>query len=159
MKAALPPLINPTDKILILGSMPGEQSLKLQEYYGNRGNHFWKLMFTVFHEPFNADYTSRKQFLVRNGIALWDVLAHCERKGSLDSNIKNEVPNDFQSFHLKYPNIQYVFFSSKAASKYYDKYAQRINSIEYFILASPSGANAGKTFLQKLDEWKILSTI
>lgn len=155
-KTALLPIIYPDSRILILGTMPGEKSLELQQYYGNRGNHFWKLLFTIYEEPFSEDYELRKKLLLEKHIALWDVLAGCERIGSLDSNIRNERANDFESFFESYPNIRYVFFSSKAAAKYYDKYAVRKEQIEYHTLPSPSGANASMTFLQKLEAWKNL---
>ena len=156
MKKAFPPFVNSNSKILILGTMPGEKSLELQEYYGNKGNSFWKLLFTLFDQPLPQEFSKKKQLLIENDIALWDVLEFCERTGSLDSNIKNEVPNDFKSFYKEYPNLKHVFFSSKNASKYYDKYIGRRNDIQYTILPSPSGANASKSFLQKLEEWKAI---
>jgi hypoxanthine-DNA glycosylase len=156
MKVAFPPLVNSKSSVLILGTMPGEQSLKLQQYYGNRGNHFWKLVFTILDKPFTEDYTIRKQLLEENHIALWDVLAYCEREGSLDSNIKNAVVNDFDAFHKSYPDIKTVFFSSKNAARYYEKLSGLRSNITYYTLPSPSGANATKTFLQKLEEWKII---
>lgn len=110
MKQAFPPLVNQNSKILILGTMPGEKSLELQEYYGNKGNRFWKLLFTLFNRPLPKEYIEKKQLLEENNIALWDVLAYCERTGSLDSNIKNEKANDFESFYKQYPNIKHVFF-------------------------------------------------
>lgn len=140
--------------MLILGTMPGEKSLQLQEYYGNRGNQFWKLMFAVFNEPFTLDYTERVSLLKRNGIALWDVLQYCEREGSLDSNIENEVPNDFEQFYSAHPNIKNVFFSSKNAAAYYDKYVGRKANLRYATLPSPSGANASMRYEQKLEIWK-----
>lgn len=156
MKQAFLPLVNQNSKILILGTMPGEKSLELQEYYGNKGNSFWKLLFTLFDQPLPKEYAEKKQLLEENDIALWDVLAYCERTGSLDSNIKNEKANDFESFYKQYPNIKQVFFSSKNASNFYDKYVGRKNDILYSILPSPSGANASKSFLQKLEEWEAI---
>ena len=154
MKQAFPPLVNQNSKILILGTMPGEKSLELQEYYGNKGNSFWKLLFTLFNRPLPKEYIEKKQLLEENNIALWDVLAYCERTGSLDSNIKNEKANDFESFYKQYPNIKHVFFSSKNASNFYDKYVGRKKDLQYSILPSPSGANATKSFNEKLLEWK-----
>jgi len=154
MKKAFKPLVNSTSKILILGTMPGEKSLELQQYYGNRGNHFWKLMFEVLNEPFTLDYNERINLLLKHNIALWDVLEYCEREGSLDSNIKNEVPNDFNKFYKNYPHIKHVYFSSKNAEKYYDKYVVRRRDIIYNVLPSPSGANATKSFKAKLEEWR-----
>ncbi|PKW20484.1 DNA-deoxyinosine glycosylase [Flavobacterium lindanitolerans] len=156
MKQAFLPLVNQNSKILILGTMPGEKSLELQEYYGNKGNSFWKLLFTLFNRPLPKEYIEKKQLLEENNIALWDVLAYCERTGSLDSNIKNEKANDFESFYKQYPNIKHVFFSSKNASNFYDKYVGRKKDLQYSILPSPSGANASKSFLQKLEEWEAI---
>ncbi|WP_447637034.1 DNA-deoxyinosine glycosylase [Flavobacterium microcysteis] len=156
MKQAFPPLVNQNSRILILGTMPGEKSLELQEYYGNKGNSFWKLLFTLFDQPLPKEYAEKKQLLEDNDIALWDVLAYCERTGSLDSNIKNEKANDFESFYKQYPNIKHVFFSSKNASNFYDKYVGRKQDILYSVLPSPSGANASKSFIQKLEEWGVI---
>ncbi len=156
MKQAFPPLVNQNSKILILGTMPGEKSLELQEYYGKKGNSFWKLLFTLFNRPLPKEYIEKKQLLEENNIALWDVLAYCERTGSLDSNINNEKANDFESFYKQYPNIKHVFFSSKNASNFYDKYVGRKKDLQYSILPSPSGANASKSFLQKLEEWEAI---
>jgi TDG/mug DNA glycosylase family protein len=161
MKKAFEPIVTQLSKILILGTMPGEKSLELQQYYGNRGNHFWKIMFDILGEDFTFDYNERIKLLQKYHIALWDVLQFCEREGSLDSNILNEVPNDFESFYRLYPNIRNVYFSSKNAEKYYNKYVGKREGINYFVLPSPSGANATKSFLQKKQEWeeKILPQI
>lgn len=154
MKKAFPPLIDTDSKILILGTMPGEKSLGLQEYYGNRGNQFWKLLFSITGKEFSHDYTVKKQLIKDNHIAVWDVLEYCEREGSLDSKIKNEIPNDFVAFYKKYPNIKNVFFSSKNAAVYYDKYIGKGKDIVYETLPSPSGANATKSFIEKLEIWR-----
>lgn len=154
MKKAFAPIIDTSSKILILGTMPGEKSLEIQQYYGNKGNQFWKLLFSLFDKELSSDYNERKQLLKEYHISLWDVLQYCEREGSLDSAIKNEIPNDFNSFYAQYPNIKYVFFSSKNAATYYDRYVGRKENIEYEILPSPSGANATKTFLEKFEIWK-----
>ena len=154
MKKAFLPIVYPDSKILVLGTMPGEKSLQLQEYYGNRGNQFWRLLFTIFNKDLTHDYNEKINLLHDNKIALWDVLQYCEREGSLDSNIKNEVANDFDDFYKQYPSINKVFFSSKNAAAYYDKYVGRKNHIEYTILPSPSGANATMPFAKKLEIWR-----
>jgi hypoxanthine-DNA glycosylase len=155
MKKAFAPIVNNDCKILILGTMPGDKSLQMQEYYGNKGNQFWRLLFTVCNKEPQSDYSAKIQLLHDHNIALWDVLQYCEREGSLDSKIKNEVANDFETFYKNYPNIKSVFFSSKNAGAYYDKYLGRKSYIQYDVLPSPSGANATMTFAQKLEIWKI----
>lgn len=159
MKKAFPPLVYKDSKILILGTMPGEVSLQAEQYYANKGNQFWKLLYAVFDTDHELDYEQRKLLLKKNKIAVWDVLASCEREGSLDSNIKNEEVNDFKTFYNKYPGIEYIFFSSKNAEKYYNRYIKKSSDKIYYVLPSPSGANATKTFIQKLEEWKKIKQI
>jgi len=154
MKKAFEPVADENSVILILGTMPGEKSLQLQEYYGNRGNQFWRIMFTVFNEPLSYEYAEKLDLLKKNNIALWDVLQYCEREGSLDSNIKNEVANDFEKFYAQHPNITKVFFSSKNAAAYYDKYVGRKAHLTYATLPSPSGANASMPYGRKLEIWQ-----
>lgn len=154
MKKAFAPIADEHSNILILGTMPGEKSLKLQEYYGNRGNQFWRLLFSAVGKELSHDYNEKLALLKNNRIALWDVLQYCEREGSLDSNIKNEIANDFDAFYAGHPNIKQIFFSSKNAAAYYDKYVGRKADIAYTTLPSPSGANATMNFLQKLEIWQ-----
>ena len=92
---SFPPLANCKAEVLLLGTMPGIQSLAMAQYYGHPRNLFWKLIATIFDEPFPTDYKQKKEMLVRNNIAVWDVLQACERQGSLDSAIVEEVSNDF----------------------------------------------------------------
>ncbi|WP_345209961.1 DNA-deoxyinosine glycosylase [Mucilaginibacter gynuensis] len=156
MKTAFLPIVNRESTILILGTMPGERSLRLQQYYGHAGNHFWKIMFALLQVLFTTDYSVKTRLLLDHHIALWDVLQNCECIGSADSNIKNEVPNDFEAFHKQYPNIKRVFFASTAAEQFYNKHALKQTGITYHRLPSPSGANTWKTFDEKLDEWKVI---
>jgi hypoxanthine-DNA glycosylase len=156
-KKALHPLVDNSSRILILGTMPGDQSIAKQQYYGNKGNHFWKIIFTIFEETYNVSYEDRKNLLKKHKIALWNVLASCIREGSSDSKITSEVVNDFVDFHKQYPNIRHVFFESKSAAKFYTKYSTSQKGISYHILPSTSGLNAGTSFIQKVEMWKILA--
>jgi hypoxanthine-DNA glycosylase len=156
-KSALRPLVDNSTRILILGTMPGDQSITKQQYYGNKGNHFWKIIFTIFNENYSASYEDRKALLKKHKIGLWNVLASCVREGSSDSKIMNEEINDFVSFHIQYPNIQYVFFESKSAAKFYHKYSTPQKGTSYHILPSTSGLNAGTSFVQKVEMWKVVA--
>ncbi|MBE5320942.1 DNA-deoxyinosine glycosylase [Pedobacter sp. MR2016-19] len=159
MKTAFPPIVNEHSKILILGTMPGEKSIALQEYYAHAGNQFWKIIFAIYNQPFTKDYIKKKQILLDNQIALWDVIQYCEREGSADSNIIEEKPNDFAGFFLNYPNIKTIYFASKAAKTYYLKHVRReFDLMIYGVLPSPSSANTWKTFHEKVKEWKIIRT-
>jgi hypoxanthine-DNA glycosylase len=153
MKHCLPAIIDYDRVVLIVGTMPGEKSIALQQYYGNRGNHFWKILFTIFDEPFRKEYNDRLQLLETHKIALWNVLASCERNGSQDNAITNEEPNDFEGLHDQYPNISHVFFESKAAEKFFLKYCRHHEGIAYTTLPSTSGLNAGMKYEDKVAAW------
>ena len=153
MKFALAPIASKNSQVLILGTMPGEQSLLQQQYYANKGNHFWKILFQIYNQDFSTDYQIRTELILKNNLALWDVLNSCEREGSLDSKIKNEIPNDFSDFLKNHPDISTIVFSSKAAEAYFKKYISPLPSLKYFSLPSPSGANAHLTLAQKTEIW------
>jgi hypoxanthine-DNA glycosylase len=156
LKKSLEPLVEPDSKILILGTMPGEKSIALQQYYGNKGNYFWKILYAVLEIPFSADYTDRKLLLQKHKIALWNTLQSCERTGSRDDKIINATVNDFELFFQRYPTIRIVFFESMAAARMYKQLAFIDHRMEYKTLPSTSGLNAGTSYTGKLEQWQQL---
>ncbi len=139
-------------KILILGSMPGERSLELQQYYGHKHNRFWRLMAELFNGGILIeDYGERKQLLLNNNIALWDVLAFCRREGSLDSAIRDEEYNDLRGFLAAHPKIVKICCNGGKAYSALKKYRRKnqLAGIEILPLPSTSPANARWT-LEKL---------
>ncbi|MDM1514770.1 DNA-deoxyinosine glycosylase, partial [Myroides odoratimimus] len=120
------PVVFDEAKVLILGTMPSIKSLDFQEYYGNKQNVFWKILFSVFREEYSDVYKDKLDLLQRKGIALWDVLQSCERKSSLDSDITAEEANDIKGLLIEYPNIRTIVFSSQKARQYFDKYIGQI---------------------------------
>ena len=159
-KTAFAPIADTDSKILLLGTMPGEESLRRQEYYGHKSNQFWKILFTLYNKPLADDYKERVALLQENGIALWDVLQSCEGAGSLDSNIKNEQPNDFKKFYKKYPQIKHIFFTSQKAKQFYVKYVGLDEIHTFSVLPSPSPANAKMRPDEKIKSWReILESI
>lgn len=153
---SFPSLSNPNACILILGTMPGAMSLALNEYYGHPRNHFWKLIAKVFEESNPTEYHLKKEMLLRNNIAVWDVLQACERQGSLDSAIMKEVPNDFSQFLDQHPKIKLIAFNGQKAASFFKKYINLPDGYSFITLPSTSPANAGKSFEQKLSEWKVI---
>lgn len=160
MKKGFPPIANERATILILGSMPGEESLRKQEYYGNPRNTFWRIMAALFEFDHAEAYEERVERLKINNIALWDVMQTCERQGSLDSAIidKTIAENDFGSFYRSHPTINHVFFNGTKAEKEYfkrvlPKLAIKDKKIEYTRLPSTSPAMASLSFDEKLLEW------
>ena len=153
------PITPDNAKILILGTMPGTKSLELNQYYGHKQNNFWKFMFEILKEKFSTDYETRTALLIKNKIALWDVLQFCDREGSLDSAIKNEIANDFETFLETHSNINTILFNGQKAAAFFKKYVHLKKQYRLVTLPSSSPANASKTFESKLEEWKIIETL
>ncbi|MBE5800496.1 MAG: DNA-deoxyinosine glycosylase [Clostridiales bacterium] len=109
------PVFSPQAKIMIVGSMPGIKSLADAQYYAHPRNAFWPILFEVFGAEPTADYEAKKQLIHENGLALWDVAGICERKGSLDSNMKDIQYNDFASLYESCPHIHTVLCNGGAA--------------------------------------------
>lgn len=151
------PIASADATVLILGTMPGTKSLEIQQYYGHAQNNFWRFMFEILNENFSNDYEIKKTLLLKNKIALWDVLQFCERIGSLDSAIKNEISNDFGQFLKQHPNIKTIIFNGQKAAAFFKKYVL-VKSTDYQLITLPSTspANASKPFESKLNEWKII---
>jgi hypoxanthine-DNA glycosylase len=163
------PIIDKKCKIMILGTMPGIESLRKQEYYAHRQNVFWRVIYALFDREMEESYDNRKTFLLEHNIALWDVLKACNRKGSSDSDIKNPVVNDFLRIYKEYKNIRCVFFNGTPAERLYKKYVtgnsrysgvtfnkSSAQGIIYHKLLSTSPANASYNFSKKLENWKTI---
>ena len=152
-KYSFPPLINSSAKILILGSLPGEESLKQAQYYAHPRNAFWKIMFTVFNESYSEDYSIKCELLLKNHIALWDTVHSGSREGSLDSDIKNEIPNDIEGLLNEYQSISTILLNGKKAEAMYRRYFNQV-PVHTVTLPSTSPANARLNFEDKLNVWK-----
>jgi len=152
IKQALPAVIDKDTEYLILGTMPGEESLRKQEYYSNSSNQFWKIIASIFNDGnVPLKYSDKVNVLKKNKIGLWDVLHSCEREGSLDNNIKNGVPNNFDKLFKDFPNIKTVIFNGKDSHRYFDT---SVSKKKYIQVSSTSSANTHKTLDEKTTEWK-----
>ncbi len=150
---SLEPIANYDSKVLICGTMPGEDLLRKQQYYAHSRNLFWKLLGGVIGKDFPHDYNDKKQLLLNNGIALWDVCYSCVREGSLDSNIMDEAPNDLSGFIETHPNIKAIAFNGQKAAKLFAKYFGSIVNVRVMVLPSTSPANAGVSMEEKVKQW------
>ncbi|OCB78579.1 DNA-deoxyinosine glycosylase [Flavobacterium crassostreae] len=136
------PYINATTRIVILGTMPGVVSLEKQEYYAHKRNHFLPIMYQLFSkEAVSEVFEEKIALLQRHSIGLWDVLKQCDRKGSLDADIKNPQENDFDSLFQKYPQITTLIFNGKESHKLFFKKFGQIEGITYYVMPSTSAAN------------------
>ena len=150
-KKGLAPIIDKSTRILILGSLPSDESIRKQQYYGNPSNDFWRLISEVIGEDITAlDYSTRIGKLQKHGIGLWDVLFASERNGSMDSNIRDGEINDFSNLKNVAPNLRLVCFNGKKAGEFEDTF--REYEIETKILPSSSGANR-RDAKKRLLEW------
>lgn len=151
------PIIDERSRVLILGSMPGVESLRLHQYYTNPRNQFWKILYTLFDSELNPDYEERVSFIKSKKIAVWDVIGNCYREGSLDSNIREEKVNDFNALFKAYPDIKTVMFNGGKAYETYKKWIGfgMPSDITFQKLTSSSPANT-KRYEEKLREWSVI---
>ncbi len=161
--SGFPPIENPNAHTLILGSMPGVESLRVGQYYAHPRNAFWPVMGELVGAYPVLPYAERIQILKSAGIALWDVLASCHRPGSLDANIETAslVPNDFKEFFSSHPLIRHVYFNGAMAEKCFIQQVAPLlepGSRQYQRLPSTSPAHAALSFQQKLQAWQIIIT-
>lgn len=150
------PIINHQSKILILGSMPGVKSLEKQQYYAHPQNRFWKLIGLLcnYNNLSDLEYDNKLNILLNNKLALWDVIKSCERKGSMDSDILNESPNNFDLLLKKYPNIEKICFNGNKAYNAFKKYfPEFLLNYNHFVLPSTSPANARFSIENLYDSW------
>jgi len=152
----LSPIENKESRILILGTMPGVESLIRQAYYANPRNIFWKMLGEVTGKHIPDNYEEKKEFLLRNKIALWDICRTCIRNGSLDSNISNEMPNDINRFVEEHPHLIAIGFNGKTSERLFRKHIVGIEQVKLISLPSTSPANASVSQEMKVEQWKKL---
>lgn len=151
------PIIDECSRVLILGSMPGIESLRLQQYYANPRNQFWKILYELFETPVSQVYEERISFIKSKKIAVWDVIENCYREGSLDSKIREEKVNDFSALFKAYPDILTVLFNGGKAYEIYKRWIGfgTSSNLTFHKLTSSSPANT-KRYEEKLKEWEVI---
>lgn len=157
------PVMAPGARLLILGSMPGVESLRQQRYYAHPRNQFWPIMTALLGLPPDAPYAGRLQALQDAGIALWDVLKHCERPGSLDSSIvaTSEFPNDIPALLRANPGIRLLAFNGRKAESTFQRHLAarcRVEApdLDFQLLPSTSPAHAAMSAACKAENWQTL---
>lgn len=154
---SFPPVLPAVARVLIVGSMPGAASLRAARYYAHPRNGFWPIVGAICGFDPDADYEVRTAALCRSGIALWDVLQRCRRRGSLDSAIEadDRAVNDFASLFLAQPRLAAVLCNGGTA---HDLFLRLVlptlpRRPELLRLPSTSPAHAARTSAQKLAAW------
>jgi hypoxanthine-DNA glycosylase len=149
----LAPVIAANTRILILGSFPGAASLAAQQYYAHPRNQLWPILSALTGEDLaGLAYAERLPRLLAHGFGLWDVLGACERKGSLDSNIRNAAANDFIRLHELCPLLDVVGFNGQTSGKFAPRFASA--GYRTRVLPSTSPAHASLSFDEKLLIWR-----
>jgi TDG/mug DNA glycosylase family protein len=157
---SFPPIAGPDPHTLILGTMPGVASLTAGQYYAHSRNAFWTILGRLLGFDAQLDYTARIQQLLTAGIAVWDVLQFCERRGSLDSRIQggSVVANDFKEFFHRHPGVVRVCFNGATAQALFRRHVMPTLDDapwrSYVRLPSTSPANAAIALSAKLDAWR-----
>jgi hypoxanthine-DNA glycosylase len=116
LKSSFPPVADADARLLILGSLPGEVSLRRSQYYGHPQNQFWRLMAGVLGHALPEAYDARLAALRAAGVALWDVVRTARREGSLDARIRDHQPNPLRDFVTSLPQLRAVAFNGGTAS-------------------------------------------
>ena len=153
----IPPVFDKDSRILILGSFPSVKSREVQFFYGHPQNRFWRVTAAVFNEDVPMTIEEKKAFLVRNRIAVWDVIESCDIEGSADSAIKNVVANDLNII-LEAAGIENIYVNGKTAEKYFNKYIRDKINRSAICLPSTSPSNAAWNLERLRDTWSIINS-
>ncbi len=160
LKRCFDPVVDERTRLLVLGSLPGDKSLAVQEYYGNRQNKFWMLMSEVIEvDLVPLDYSARLQALLAHGVGLWDVVAEARRKGSLDSHIRERNDNDLHDLLSRHPNIKTIAFNGGTAGRLGLKVLGAA-ALAYNIVELPSSSPAHTLgYAEKAKRWRALRSM
>lgn len=156
VKHEIDPIYNKSSKILILGSFPSVKSRENHFFYHHPQNRFWKVLSSVTICETPVSIEEKKEFLLNNNIAIWDVIASCEIEGSSDSSIKNVVVNDLNEI-INTCNIKQIFCNGGKSFELYKKYCEKNLNLKAIKLPSTSPANARFSLEKLIEEWKIIT--
>lgn len=142
--------------MLVLGSLPGEESLRRGEYYAHPRNLFWPILAALFGEVVPPAYSDRLAFAARHRIALWDVVGAGERHASADSTIRLHAPNAIDRLLDEHRAIRGLAFNGGTALRLFQRHFVRRPGLSYLALPSTSPAHARLGLTEKLAQWRVL---
>jgi hypoxanthine-DNA glycosylase len=158
-RRSFPPIVDERARVLVLGTLPGEESLRRQQYYAHPRNLFWPILFALFEAPVPADYDERLDFARAQRVALWDVCMIGEREASADSTIRREIPNEINGLLESHPLICAIAFNGTAARRLYECHFPLRPGLSYLAMPSTSPAHARLDFAAKLAKWRALRDV
>jgi hypoxanthine-DNA glycosylase len=150
------PLADAHSRVLVLGTMPGPEALRRQQYYGFRGNHFWRIMVDLLAPGSELAYAEKLDLMRSNRIALWDVLESCERIGAADSAIRNARPNDIPGLLARHPGIHTIFCNGTTSARLFGRFVAASISLPMIGLPSTSPAHATMPYARKREIWTVV---
>ena len=150
------PIFDKNSEILVLGSFPSVKSRENNFYYAHPQNRFWRVVASVYSCPVPKTVEEKKNMLLSNKIAVWDVIKSCEITGSADSTIKSVIPNDLSEI-LSVADIKKIYANGKTAQSLYNKYIKKNTGVDIISLPSTSPANAAYSLEKLIKEWKIIN--
>lgn len=152
------PALLDSPHVLVLGTAPSVKSLQYQQYYAHPQNAFWWILSELYSFDLELPYYERVKLVTNRGLAIWDVLASCQRKGSLDSHIQHEQPNQIPLLLTENPHIKMIACNGGAAFGLLKKYFSELFNSSYKIvqLPSTSPAYASMSRQEKRDKWSII---
>jgi hypoxanthine-DNA glycosylase len=149
-------VVDARSRALVLGTLPGEESLRRRQYYAHPRNLFWPIIFALFDATPPADYQERLALVTAHRVALWDVCELGERERSADATIRWERPNAIDRLLDEHPLIRTVAFNGTTARRLHDRHFPRRSHITYLAMPSTSPAHATIDFAGKLARWVAL---
>ena len=152
---SIAPVYDGQSTILILGSFPSVKSRDVGFFYGHPQNRFWKVVAAVFEQPVPETIAEKRTFLLKNSVALRDVISSCDITGSSDSSIRNVVPNDLTQI-LQQAKIRQIFVNGKKAMSLYQRYLEPQTGCPAICLPSTSPANASWNLERLVEAWRVI---
>ena len=149
------PVFDENSRILILGSFPSVKSREGNFFYHHPQNRFWKVIAAVTGCEIPCTIEEKKTLLLKNRIAIWDVIASCEIEGSSDSSIKNVTPTDLNQI-LNHCRIRQIYANGNKAGALYKKYQQPLTGREILVHPSTSPANAAWSLERLYEKWSVI---
>lgn len=162
LRRSFPPIFRADARVLILGSMPGAESLRQRQYYAHLRNAFWPVMGAIFDAGPDRPYPDRVARLRAARVAVWDVVARCRRPGSLDSDIipTSVIPNDIEGLVKRAPRLRRIVFNGGGAERWFLRFfrdrldREPLARLDYIRLPSTSPACAALTRDRKIELWR-----
>jgi hypoxanthine-DNA glycosylase len=156
VKRSFAPVADERTRLLVLGSLPGEESLARARYYANPRNHFWRLMSEVIGADLvGLAYEARLDQLLGARVGLWDSVGTATRPGSLDGAIRLHSANALRELADSLPALRAIAFNGGTSARIGMK-ALGANPPWPLLLLPSSSPAFTLAYERKLEAWLAL---